>query len=104
MFLWSNMIYLLIRCSEEWLEWSMPDSMIGCFSACGNLHMDETRIQCNKEDVNNASGDSWMWVVQGVTSEPIKVVGINLSSPVIPFANIFQRGTMGLLIPGDSYT
>ena len=98
------MIYLLIRCSEEWLERSTLGSMIGCFSVCGNLHMDETRIQCNKEDVKNTSSDSWMWVIQGATSEPIKVVGINLSSPVIQFANIFQMGTMGLLMPGDPCT
>ena len=26
--------------------------------------MDETRIQCNKEDGKKASSDSWMWVIQ----------------------------------------
>ena len=67
----SNMTHWVIRCSEEWLE-PVYARIHQRHLQCGNLHMDETRIQCNKEDGKKASSDSWMWVIQSGASEPIK--------------------------------
>jgi transposase len=33
------------------------------------LHMDETRIQCNKEENRKASSNSFMWVMRSAASE-----------------------------------
>lgn len=36
------------------------------------LHMDETTIQCNKEDGKNASTNSYMWVITSGKDEKKK--------------------------------
>ena len=44
-----DMAHWIIRCSQEWLEpvyWRIHAELI----KCEVLHMDETRIQCNKEE------------------------------------------------------
>ena len=45
----SNMAHWVIRCSEEWLE-PLYGRILEKLAACEVLHMDETRIQCNKEE------------------------------------------------------
>ena len=67
----ATMTHWVIRCSGEWLEpvyWRVHTKLLGC----GVLHMDETRIQCNKEPGKKASSDSWMWVIQSGAMEPLK--------------------------------
>lgn len=67
----ATMAHWVIRCSEEWLEpvyWRVHAEL----KKCGVLHMDETRIQCNKEPGKKASSDSWMWVVQSGSMEALK--------------------------------
>lgn len=66
----SNMAHWVIRCGEEWLE-PVYGRIREKLVSCGVLHMDETRIQCNKEEGKKASSDSWMWVIQSAESEDI---------------------------------
>lgn len=64
-----NMANWTIRCSEQWLEplyQRMHECLIG---DCEVLHMDETRIQCNKEKGRKASSESYMWVIRSAACE-----------------------------------
>ena len=59
----NDMANWVIRCSQEWLEpvyWRIHKYLMGC----GVLHMDETRIQCNKEAGKKASSESFIWVIR----------------------------------------
>lgn len=67
----SNMANWVIRCSQEWLEpvcWRIHEKLL----ECGVLHMDETRIQCNKEEGKLPSSESFMWVMRSAESEEIQ--------------------------------
>ena len=67
----SNMAHWCIRCSREWFEpvyWRIHEKL----KLCEILHMDETRIQCNKEAGKKASSESFMWVMQSAASESLK--------------------------------
>lgn len=67
----ATLAHWVIRCSEEWLEpiyWRIHEKLIGCEV----LHMDETRIQCNREPGKKASSQSWMWVIQSAACESLK--------------------------------
>ena len=67
----SNMANWVIRCSQEWLEpvyWRIHEKLL----ECGVLHMDETRIQCNKEEGKLPSSESFMWVMRSAESEVIQ--------------------------------
>lgn len=66
-----NMANWVIRCSQEWLQ-PIYARIHEALLNCEILHMDETRIQCNKEAGKKASSDSWMWVIQSGASEDIK--------------------------------
>jgi len=66
----SNMAHWMIRCSEEWLQ-PIYERIHSELLKCCCLHMDETRIQCNKEDGRKASSNSFMWVIRSGASEPI---------------------------------
>nr|WP_296099781.1 IS66 family transposase [uncultured Mediterraneibacter sp.] len=64
----NNMAYWTIRCSQEWFEpiyWRIQKELM----QCELLHMDETRIQCNKEEGKKASSQSFMWVMRSAASE-----------------------------------
>lgn len=74
----SNMAHWVIRCSEEWLE-PVYGKIHEKLVSCGVLHMDETRIQCNKEKGKKASSDSWMWVIQSAESEDIRATYFHYS-------------------------
>ena len=66
-----DMANWIIRCSEEWFEpiyWRMHERL----SQCGVLHMDETRIQCNKEAGKKASSQSFMWVMRSGACEEVQ--------------------------------
>lgn len=66
----SNMANWVIRCSQDWLEpiyWRIHEKLL----ECELLHMDETRIQCNKEDGKLPSSDSFMWVMRSAASEKL---------------------------------
>ena len=61
----------MIRCSQEWLEpvyWRIHEKLL----ECGLLHMDETRIQCNKEEGKLPGSESFMWVMRSAASEEIQ--------------------------------
>lgn len=69
----SEMSRLAIRICEEWLEpiyQRIHKELLGCEI----LHMDETRIQCNKEPGKAASSDSYMWVMCSGRSEARQAV------------------------------
>lgn len=61
----------IIRCSQEWLEpvyWRIHEKLL----ECELLHMDETRIQCNKEEGKLPSSESFMWLMRSAVSEDIQ--------------------------------
>ena len=67
----SNMANWIIRCSGEWLEpvyWRIHQKILGC----DLIHMDETRIQCNKEKGKLPGSESFMWVMRSAASEDIQ--------------------------------
>lgn len=69
----NNMAHWIIRCSQEWLEpvyWRIHDLLV----ESELLHMDETRIQCNKEAGKKASSESFMWVMRSAASEKLQAV------------------------------
>lgn len=66
----NNMAHWIIRCSQEWLEpiyWRIHQELV----KCELLHMDETRIQCNKEEGKKASSQSFIWVMRSAADETI---------------------------------
>ena len=67
----SNMANLVIRCSEEWFKpvyWRIYEKLL----ECDLIHMDETRIRCNKEEGKLPSSESFMWVMRSAASEDIQ--------------------------------
>lgn len=67
----NDMANWVIRCSQEWLEpvyWRIHKCLMGC----GVLHMDETRIQCNKEAGKKASSESFIWVIRSAACEELQ--------------------------------
>ena len=67
----SNMANWVIRCSEEWFEpvyWRIHEKLL----ECDLIHMDETRIRCNKEEGKLPSSESFMWVMRSAASEDIQ--------------------------------
>lgn len=67
------MSHLTFHVFSEWLEpiyQRIHEELLGCEV----LHMDETRIQCNKELGKAASSDSYMWVMCGGRSEERQAV------------------------------
>ena len=66
----NDMANWVIRCSQEWLT-PIYDRIREKLMECQVLHMDETRIQCNKEDGKKASSDSFMWVIRSSACEDI---------------------------------
>lgn len=66
----SNMAHWVIRCSEEWLT-PIYNRIHSELLKCDCLHMDETRIQCNKEEGRKPSSDSFMWVIRSGAYENI---------------------------------
>lgn len=65
-----NMANWVIRCGENWLA-PIYDKIHATLLKCEILHMDETRIQCNKEEGKKASSESFMWVMRSGASEDI---------------------------------
>ena len=67
----ANMANWIIRCSEEWMT-PIYNRIHERLLNCEVLHMDETRIQCNKEEGKKASSDSFMWVMRSAACENIQ--------------------------------
>lgn len=67
-----------IRCSEEWLR-PIYDRIHEKLLSCDVLHMDETRIQCNKEPGKKASSHSFMWVMRSAACEEIQAAYFHYS-------------------------
>ena len=74
----NNMANWIIRCSEEWLI-PVYDRIHEKLMECQVLHMDETRIQCNKEEGKKASSDSFMWVIRSAACEEVKATFFHYS-------------------------
>ena len=74
----NDMANWVIRCSEEWLT-PVYDRIHEKLMECQVLHMDETRIQCNKEDGKKASSDSFMWVIRSAACEDVKATFFHYS-------------------------
>lgn len=68
----ADMAYWTIRCSEEWFLPVYQRIHEKLLSSCALLHMDETRIQCNKEPGRKASSDSFMWVMRSGAGEELQ--------------------------------
>ena len=68
----SNMAHWIIRCSDMWLTPIYERIHSNIIHNCEILHMDETRIQVNKEDGKKASSQSFMWVIKTGKCEEIK--------------------------------
>lgn len=66
----NNMAHWVIRCSQEWLN-PIYDRIHAELMKCSCLHMDETRIQCNKEEGRSPNSNSFMWVIRSGASEEI---------------------------------
>ena len=69
----SEISRLTIRICEKWLE-PIYQRIHEELQGCEVLHMDETRIQCNKEPGKAASSDSYMWVMCSGRSEERQAV------------------------------
>ena len=67
----ANMANWTIRCSEDWMT-PIYDRIHEKLLNRQVLHMDETRIQCNKEEGKKASSDSFMWVIRSAACEDIQ--------------------------------
>lgn len=67
----ANMANWVIRCSEEWFT-PIYNRIHDKLMECEVLHMDETRIQCNKEEGKKASSQSFMWVIRSAACESVK--------------------------------
>jgi transposase len=74
----ADMANWTIRCSEEWLS-PIYDKIHKQLLLCEVLHMDETRIQCNKEEGRKASSNSFMWVMRSGASESIQAAYFHYS-------------------------
>ena len=75
----ADMAYWIIRCSEEWLS-PIYHKIHEQLMTCELLHMDETRIQCNKEENRKASSNSYMWVMRSAASEPVQAAYFHYST------------------------
>lgn len=74
----ADMANWVIRCSQEWflpIYRRIHERLL----KCEVMHMDETRIQCNKEEGKRAGSDSFMWVMRSAASEPIKAAYFHYS-------------------------
>lgn len=98
----ADMAYWIIRCSEEWLS-PIYRRIHEHLLSCEVLHMDETRIQCNKEEGKKASSDSYMWVMRSAASETIQAAYFHYSrSRSTAVASSLLENYLGYLIT-DAY-
>ena len=74
----AKMAYWIIRCSDMYLL-PIYELIHEELLKCDILHMDETRIQVNKEEGKKASSQSWMWVIQSGANESIKATFFHYS-------------------------
>lgn len=74
----ADMANWVIRCGEEWLL-PIYNRIHEKLLECQLLHMDETRIQCNKEEGKKAGSQSFMWVMRSAESESIKAAFFHYS-------------------------
>ena len=74
----SNMAHWIIRCTDMYLL-PIYELIHEELLKCDILHMDETRIQVNKEEGKKASSQSWMWVIQSGAHESIKATFFHYS-------------------------
>lgn len=80
----ADMAYRTIRCSEEWFLPIYQRIHEKLLTSCVLLHMDETRIQCNKEPGRRANTDSFMWVLRSGAKEEIEAIPLDHKGKEIP--------------------
>ncbi len=98
----ADMTHWVIRCSEEWLT-PIYDRIHQALLSLSVLHMDETKIQCNKEEGRKASSDSFFWVMQSAACENICATFFSYSkSRARSVAKELLQGFSGYLIT-DAY-
>ncbi len=98
----ADMVHWVIRCSEEWLT-PIYDRIHQALLSLGVLHMDETTIQCNKEEGRKASSNSYFWVMQSASCEAIRATFFHYSkSRAKRVAEELLKGFSGYLIT-DAY-
>lgn len=68
-----NMAHWTIRCGEDWI-YPVAERIREEMLKCRNLHMDETRIQVNKEEGKRPGSDSFIWVIRTGIHEEIQAV------------------------------
>lgn len=66
----AQLSHWVIRCCEEWLT-PIYNRMHEVLMSCEILHMDETRIQVNKEEGRAPGTNSYMWVIQSGACEAL---------------------------------
>jgi protein-tyrosine phosphatase len=88
-----------ITCKQ--VEWLLPIyyKIHEQLLSCDLLHMDETRIQCNKEENRKASSNFFMWVIKSAASESVQAAysGYNKAGDTInrkhSFGQQWQRNS-----------
>lgn len=90
----NDMANWVSRCSREWLEpiyWRIHKYLM----RCGVPHMDETRLQCNKEAGKKASSESFIWVIRSVACEELQAACFYYSRTRngIPRKNFWRTST-----------
>ncbi len=99
----ADMAYWVIRCSEQWLA-PVYNEIHKQLLKSEVLHMDETRIQCNKEEGRKASSQSYMWVMRSAASEEIQAAYFHYSpSRSTSIARSLLENYSGYLIT-DAYS
>lgn len=66
----AQLSHWVIRCCEDWLK-PIYNRMHEILISCEILHMDETRIQVNKEEGRLPNTNSFMWVIQSGACEKL---------------------------------
>jgi len=74
----AQLSHWVIRCCEDWLA-PIYDRMHEVLLSCDILHMDETRIQVNKEEGRLPSTQSFMWVIQSGACEELNATFFHYS-------------------------
>ena len=98
----ADMTHWVIRCSAEWLT-PIYHRIHQALLSLSVLHMDETTIQCNKEEGRKASTNSYVWVMQSAACEEIRATFFHYSkSRARTVAEELLKGFSGYLIT-DAY-
>ena len=98
----NSMAHWTIRCSQDWFT-PIYHRIREKLLSCETLHMDETRIQVNKEEGRQAHSQSFMWVMQSGVAEAINATFFHYTtSRSVQEATDLLEGLHGYLMT-DAY-